>query len=48
MNSCQGKCDLLDQAMVSFATASADRNERDYEQSQDAVATCRVSSHMGL
>jgi hypothetical protein len=43
-----GKSDAFDRAMVSFAEAYADQNERDYAALQEAVASGRVKAETGL
>jgi uncharacterized protein (DUF2252 family) len=43
-----GKSDAFDRAMVSFAEAYADQNERDYAALQEAVASGRVRAETGL
>jgi uncharacterized protein (DUF2252 family) len=42
-----GKSDAFDRAMVSFAEAYADQNERDYAALQEAVASGRVKAETG-
>jgi hypothetical protein len=44
-NSYLDETDVFDQAMVSFATAYADQDERDNRQPQAAVAKDRVTAH---
>jgi uncharacterized protein (DUF2252 family) len=43
-----GKSDKFEQALVRFAQAYADQNERDYAALKDAVATGRATAQMGL
>ena len=43
-----GTSDTFDRAMVSFAEAYADQNERDYDALQDAVASGRVAAETGI
>ena len=43
-----GTSDTFDRAMVSFAEAYADQNERDYHALQDAVASGRVAAETGI
>jgi len=43
-----GKSDSFDRALVPFAQAYADQNERDYAALQEAVASGRVKAETGL
>jgi hypothetical protein len=43
-----GKKDAFDRAIAVFATAYADRNERDYELLTEAVASGRLEAQTGL
>jgi uncharacterized protein (DUF2252 family) len=43
-----GRGDVFDRAMVSFAEAYADQNERDYQRLKDAVADGSVTAEIGL
>ena len=43
-----GSGDSFDQAMVSFAEAYADQNERDHRALQDAVASGRIVAQTGI
>jgi uncharacterized protein (DUF2252 family) len=43
-----GKKDAFDRAIATFATAYADRNERDYELLKEAVASGRLEAQTGL
>jgi uncharacterized protein (DUF2252 family) len=43
-----GKSDVFDRAMVSFAEAYADQNERDFKALQDAVPSGRIVAETGV
>ena len=42
-----GGGDVFDRAMVSFADAYADQNERDFKHVQEAVASGRIKAETG-
>ena len=43
-----GKKDVFDRALLAFSRAYADRNEADYAQLKEAVASGRIEAQTGL